>query len=163
MQKENVVKKIFIRSVIGFPIGVTLLMLSYICVYIFLGEDTFNLELYQLHNINTFILQIVSFGIFGCTMLFSFELFNSMNTPTNKNFAMNHPWKTQFIILLDLTCEFIIAAFLLTNSIFNENIVVMNIVLALLSYTFFGIFLTIKALIQENLIRKINQKIKKRN
>lgn len=166
MQKENVVKKIFIRSAIGFPIGVTLLMLSYICIFFLFGEDIFNLELYQLHNINTLILQIVSLGIAGCILTFSSQLGNAMYTPIIQNklksFVKTHPWKTQFLILLCVLCEYIIVAFLLTNSIFSKTIAISNIFIYLLSNTFFVIFSMIRGLIQGDLIRKINQKIKER-
>lgn len=166
MQKENVVKKIFIRSAIGFPIGVTLLMLSYICIFFLFGEEVFNLELYQLHNINTLILQIVSWGIVGYIITFSFQLTNAMYTSVLQNklksFVMTHPWKTQFLNLLHALCEYIIVAFLLTNSIFSETIAISSIVIYLLSYVFFLIFSMIRSLIQGDLIRKINQKIKER-
>ena len=56
MNTKNFIKKILTKSIIGFPIGVTILMLLYVIVNPFFGEVAFSYELNRLHNIQTFIL-----------------------------------------------------------------------------------------------------------
>ena len=80
MKKEEIVKKILIRSLAGFPVGVILLMLAYASVYFIVGDTVFNTELNQLHNINTLLTQIISVGISGYMLFAIFGIINVSGT-----------------------------------------------------------------------------------
>ena len=57
MKKENVVKKVLVKSLAGFTVGVTLLMVAYASVYFISDTTVFQNEIAQLQNIKTLITQ----------------------------------------------------------------------------------------------------------
>lgn len=165
MEKENVVRKILMKALVGFPVGVTLLILAYASIYFISGEDVFNTELYQLHNINILISQIASVGIAG--YLISITL-NTILILQNKNLERKlmkkHPYKSVFALVLSYLCIITIFYLILVNEkIFTENIITLNIIILLIVYMFFGIVFGIKLFMEQDLIKKINQRIKERN
>ena len=56
-------KKILLKSLSGFTLGVTLLIMAYVSVYFISGENTFIAEIQQLQNIKTLITQVIVSGI----------------------------------------------------------------------------------------------------
>ena len=89
MKSKNFIKKYLISSIIGFPIGVTLLMLSYICIYFFVGESIFNIEINKLENINTLIFQIILSGLDYYLVFVSFHVFEELNNSYYITFYLN--------------------------------------------------------------------------
>ena len=122
MKKEEIVKKILIRSLAGFPVGVTLLMLAYASVYFIVGDTVFNTELNQLHNINTLLTQIISVGISGYML---FAIFGIINVSGNKEVENNLIKK--YPVVLTSKLPFINANIIITSfsffpySIINPN------------------------------------------
>ena len=76
MKKENVLKKVLVKSLVGFTAGVTLLMIAYASVYFIAGESVFKNEISQLQNIKTLITQFVVIGIAYYLIFISFRIFS---------------------------------------------------------------------------------------
>lgn len=165
MKKENVVKKILMKALVGFPIGVTLLIIAYASVYFISGEDTFNAELYQLHNINTLISQIASVGIAGYLISISLHTMSILQSKNlEKKLMTAHPYKSISAIALSFFCISIIFCLILGNEkIFTENIITLNMIILVIIYVFIGIVFAMKIFIEQHLVKEINQRIKKRN
>lgn len=164
MKKENVVRKILISSLVGFPVGVTLLMIAYICMYYIAGENIFHSEINQLQNIRILISQILIVGFAYYIIVIGFNMFSHLNNKevTNK-YITKHPYKTVSILLLSSLGVFIASTLVSIEKIFTENISLMNITILVILYAVYGFFFLIKCTIESNLIKKINAKIKERN
>ena len=91
MRKENIVKKGLFQSLLGIPLGITIMVISYILVYFIVGDVIFDLELSQLHNIDTFITQIISAGIAGYFIFLSFYCMSFLGNRVLENFLNKHP------------------------------------------------------------------------
>lgn len=164
MKKEEIVKKILIRSLAGFPVGVTLLMLAYASVYFIVGDTVFNTELNQLHNINTLLTQIISVGISGYMLFAIFGIINvSGNKEVENNLIKKYPWKMALIILIEIILCVLIVVILGNTKIFSKNISNINILILVIIYTLSGIVICVKKLYERHIIKEINQKIKERN
>lgn len=165
MKKENVIKKILMKAVVGFPVGVTLLIIAYISVYFIAGADVFNAELYQLHNINTLIYQAISAGISGYLLFIVFyAISNLQNKELENKLITEHLYKSVFTIIISFMCIIgIIMATLGNEKIFSKNISDLNIIILVIVFALSGLVFCIKSSIERHLIKEINQKIKERN
>ena len=56
-------KKILLKSLSGFTLGITLLVIAYASIYFISGENIFIAEIQQLQNIKTLITQVIFSGI----------------------------------------------------------------------------------------------------
>lgn len=165
MKKENAVKKILIKAVVGFPVGVTLLIIAYASVYFIAGADVFNAELYQLHNINTLIHQTISSGVSGYLLFIAFyAISNLQNKELENKLITEHPYKSVFTIIISSMCIIGIIMVTLGNAkIFSENISTLNIIILVIVYALSGLVFCIKSARESHLIKEINQKLKGRN
>ena len=165
MKKENAVKKILIKAVVGFPVGVTLLIIAYASVYFIAGADVFNAELYQLHNINTLIFQTISTGVSGYLLFLAFyAILNLQNKELENKLITEHPYKSVFTIIISSMCIIGIIMVTLGNAkIFSENISTLNIIILVIVYALSGLVFCIKSARESHLIKEINQKLKGRN
>lgn len=164
MKKERLVKKILIKSLVGFPVGVMLLMLAYASMYFILGNNAFNAELNQLHNINTLITQIISVGISGYMLFVIFEIINVFeNKEVENDLIKKYNWKMALILLLEIILCILIAAILGSTRIFSKNISDINILILVIICVLSGLAICIKKLYETHIIKEINQKIKERN
>lgn len=165
MKKENVVKKILIKSLVGFPVGVTLLMLAYISIYYISGKSVFNIELYQLHNIKTLILQIISIGISGYLLFITFYIFSNLQNEEFENKLLTkHQYKSIFTIIAILMFIGLITMEILGNiKLFSKNISTLCILIFVIAYTLVGLIFCIKDVSEKHLIKEINNKLKDRN
>ena len=155
MKKEEIVKKILIRSLAGFPVGVMLLMLEYASVYFIVGDTVFNTELNQLHNINTFIFQMVSGGTSGALL---FVLYYTLQVIQEKFYK--RPYKLVFLDIIITTFTFILVLTLISNSlIFSKNVSTTNIVIVISLFAIGGFIFCIKTTYQSLLVHKINKKL----
>ena len=164
MKKENVFRKIMNHSLVGFPIGISVLMISYACVYLIAGENVFKNEIAQLQDISTLILQLI---IVGCAYYLFFVLTNVVahlaeTRITSDKFAAEHPWKTVLSIFI-ITIATVLVLTLLNFDVFSENMKMMNIITFMIVFVSAIIVLCIKATIESDLVKKINQKLKERN
>lgn len=165
MKKENLVKKILIKAVVGFPVGVMLLIIAYASVYFIAGVDVFNAELYQLHNIYTLIFQTISAGISGYLLFITFyAIYYLQNKELERKLLTEHPYKSIFTIIISSICIiFVIMTALGNTKIFSKNISDVNIIILVIIYTLSGFIFCIKSSRERHLIKEINQKIKERN
>ena len=164
MKKERIVKKILIKSLVGFPVGVMLLMLAYASMYFILGNNVFNAELNQLHNINTLLTQIISVGISGYMLFVIFEIINVFeNKEVENNLIKKYNWKMALIILIEIILCILIATILGSTRIFSKNISDINILILVIICVLSGLAICIKNLYETHIIKEINQKIKERN
>lgn len=161
MEKEKKIRKILMKALIGFPVSVTLLIIAYASIYFMAGEDLFNTELYQLHNINTLLSQIVSVGISGylLAIFYIFSLLQYMKT---------EPYKITISSVVSLAISsiftFCIIPMTLNNTkIFSENISTLNLTILVIVYALIGLIFCIKNGIERHLVKKINQKLSERN
>lgn len=164
MKKERIVKKILIKSLVGFPVGVMLLMLAYASMYFILGNNVFNAELNQLHNINTLLTQIISVGISGYMLFVIFEIINVFeNKEVENNLIKKYNWKMALIILIEIILCILIAVILGSTRIFSKNVSDINILILVIICALSGFAICIKNLYETHIIKEINQKIKERN
>ena len=165
MKKENVVKKVLVKSLAGFTVGVTLLMIAYSSVYFISGEDLFQKEIAQLQNIKTLITQIIVNGVAYYLLFISFHIFSIMQNKELKDmYIVKHPYKfvltgsIAILILLWIT-EFLISR----EQIYSITIKTLNLVILALVYAFVTLSICLKCTRENYLIKKINKKIKERN
>lgn len=165
MNKENVVKKILVKSLVGFPVGVTLLMLAYISIYYISGENVFNSELYQLHNIKTLIFQILSTGISGYLLFITFYTFSHLQNEEFKNkLSTKHQYKSIFTIITIFVFIVLITMEILGNTkLFSKNISNLCILIFVIVYALGSLTFCIKDVSEKFLIKEINNKLKERN
>ena len=89
MKKENVVKNVLVKSLVGFAVGVTLLMVAYASIYFVVGESTFQNEICQLQNIKTLITQVIVTGIAYYLLFISFHIFSILQNKELKDKYMS--------------------------------------------------------------------------
>lgn len=164
MRKENYLKKIFVNSLLGFPIGIAILMINYLGTFFIAGDNVFKIEIAQLQDFNTLVLQLVFIGIVYCLFcgLMSVMVYLNETKLISDKFLVQHPIKFLLSIFIIIGITFVISL-LITNKIFSENIASMNVISCSLILAVVGVYMSIKCFIQSDIIRKINNKIKERN
>ena len=165
MKKENVEKKVLVKSLVGFTVGVTLLMISYASVYFISGESIFQNEITQLQNIKALITQIIVSGVAYYLLFISFHIFSIMQNKELKEQYMNiHPYRfvlTESIVTL---LFILISIFMISNThIYSENIKDLNIILLVSIYAIIGLCIILKCTVENYLLEKINKKLRERN
>lgn len=164
MKKQNNFRKIITKSLLGFPIGISLLMISYASLYFIAGEDVFKTEIMQLQNIHTLIFQLITIGVIYLLFFIIISLFAFLNENkiTSDKYAAEHPFKTLLIILLGYLIIVLICA-LIGSKVFTKNIGTMNMISFAIISLFCGIYSSIKSIIESDIVKQINQKLKERN
>lgn len=164
MKKENLVKNVLVKSLVGFTFGVTLLMVAYLCVYFIAGESVFQNEICQLQIAKTMIIQVLSIGFSYYIIFVSFHSFILLqNKEPEKKYVAKHPYTfILFLIVFTLFIMLIICYVLSNNRIFSENIGILNAIICVLTYAFFGFTLLIKCSIESYLVKKINKKLQEK-
>lgn len=162
MKNEKTLTKILKESIAGFPIGVTLLIFSYVSVYFISGKEIFNIELFQLHDINILISQVIFTGISGYILAIIFHFISDL-IKFESILLKERPYKYSLTFSM---CSFSIIMIMLSTlntKIFSKNICTLNSIIILLTCVLFFISSAIKNMIDKILIKKINQKIQERN
>lgn len=164
MKKETVFRKIVIHSLVGFPIGVTLLMINYASVYLIAGENIFKNEISQLQDISTLFLQLIIVGWAYYLLFILINVIAHLNETrsTSNKFLVKHPYKSILIMLIIMIATALILT-LFNFEIFSENMAIMNIISFIIIFVASVVCVCIKSAIESNLIKKINQKLKERN
>ena len=164
MKEENVVRKILVSSLVGFPIGVTLLMIAYIGLYYIAGENIFQVEVSQIQNIQTLISQVSILGLSYYIVIISFQVLSTLNNKeASDKYLKKHSYKSVSILLVSLL-GFIIAITLVSiEKIFTENIAAMNIIILIILYAICSLCFLVKCVIESRLINRINTKLQGRN
>ena len=164
MKKEKILRKILLSSLIGFPIGVTLLILAYVGVYFIEGDTIFQTEIIQMQNIHILISQII---ILGFAYYIEFVIYNILFYSNNIDTSTNqiNPLKSFLIFILSCVGTVLVMIFISVGNknIFSKNIQVMNMLLVCISNFIYLLFTVIKCIIESSLVKKINSKIKEQN
>lgn len=165
MKKENVVKKVLVKSLVGFTVGVTLLMIAYASVYFISGDNLFQNEIAQLQNIKTLITQIIVNGVAYYLLFISFHIFSIMQNKELKEQYMNiHPYRFVLTESIGTLLFIFISIFMISNThIYSENIKDLNIILLVSIYAIIGLCIILKCTVENYLLEKINQKLRERN
>ena len=160
MNTKNFIKKILTKSIIGFPIGVTFLMLLYVIVNPFFGEVAFSYELNRLHNIQTFILQLLLSGLSGFMLLIAFySILFLQDAELENRFATEHPYRAIFYAIVSVLITFIIIMVISRANIFSTTISILIEIVYPVLYAVLGFVLLIKDSIMKYTINKINKKL----
>lgn len=153
-------KKILLKSLFGFTLGVTLLVMAYVSIYFVSGEDVFIVEIQQLQNIKTLITQVL---ISGMAYFIIIALLNA-SSYVSETYHKTNPYKVISITILVFVIMLLVMFFLLGNTnIYSENISSVNVIIIVLVYASYGIIFGIITFFQKNLIHKINQKLKEKS
>lgn len=161
MKKENVVKKVLLSSLKGFPIGVTLLMVAYASIYFIAGEEVFSNEISQLQNIKTLIYQVV---ISGLAYYIAFIGTKTIVEDGDREKIKKHPYKSILARVVICFLSILVALALLYNSyIFTENMKVMNAVTLTIAFVIYLIGITAEKLKERKIVNQINKKLEKRD
>lgn len=165
MKKENLVKKVFVNSSVGFTVGVTLLMVAYASVYFIAGESIFKNEISQLQNIKTLLTQVVVTGIAYYLLFISFHIFSILqNKDLKDKYMVEHPYRTVlFISLAMLILLWIVEYMVSRTKIYGENIRILNLIILVLTFALEGLVFCIKSTRESHLIKKINKKLQERD
>lgn len=159
MKKENGVKKVLTKSVVGIPVGVTLLIIAYISVYLISGEAAYVAELSQLHNIDILLSQVASVGISGYVVFIFFYIISALHDKElSDKFMTKHPSETVLIIILSSFVLLVSSMALLMNAeIFSENIITLNMVIFIVVLSLGGLIFCIKKSREQRLIKEIKK------
>lgn len=153
-------KKILLKSLFGFTLGITLLVMAYASIYFISGEDVFIAEMQQLQNIKTLITQVL---VSGVAYFIIIALLYTANY-VSENYLTNNPYKYMSTVILFLVILLLVMFFILGNTnIYSENISTVNIIIIILAYVTYGIIFCIMTSVQKHLIHKINQKLKEKS
>ena len=164
MKKEKILRKILLSSLIGFPIGVTLLILAYVGVYFIEGDTIFQTEIIQMQNIHILISQII---ILGFAYYIEFVIYNILFYSNNIDTSTNQINSLKSFLIFILSCVGTVLVMIFISvgnkNIFSKNIQVMNMLLVCISNFIYLLFTVIKCIIESSLVKKINSKIKEQN
>lgn len=150
--KDKDLFKIPFKNLISIPIGVFLLLISYVLLYFVAGNDVFQNEINDLKNIHIFIKQLTTSGLIFYTI--------TLYINYGKNFLINmKSFKSiDFMLQFIYLCIIFIILFLLKNlGCYSENIIAI--------YSLILIFILLVEIITYLFIstfdsKKINKKIK---
>lgn len=164
MKNKDIVRKIAIFSLVGFPIGITLLMINYAGLYLIAGEKGFQTEIAQLQNISTLLIQLIIVGFSYYLYFILINVIANINGTKSNNdkFVLKHPYKT-ILIMIIFMIVFALILMLLCLKKFSENISIMNVTTFIIVLVSCGIYFCLKVTYESDLIKKINQKLKERN
>ena len=153
-------KKILLKSLSGFTLGVTLLVIAYASVYFISGENTFSIEIQQLQNIKTLITQVIVSGIAYYLLAILLNCYKEFN----EKYARSKPYKFVFITIVTFILLVLIMFCVLGNAnIYSKNIEMLNIIIVVCIYALTGLIFCIRNSIDKNLVNKFNQKLQEKN
>ncbi len=160
MKKENV-----INSLLGFPIGIAILMINYASVYLIAGEDIFKSEILQLQNISVLILQLIIIGLAYYLFFIFISVISKLNEPKYffDKLMREHPYKKTILFMIIFIIIINIIITLLDFKIFSKNISIINLFTFIIVFVSCALYFCIKSTIESDLVKKINQKLKERN
>ena len=156
-------KKAFLKSFLGIPIGISLIMISYVFAYLIGGEEIFKLEISQLQSIDILLKQIVAGGIYGyLSILAIYNLLILKNQGDKK--MMEHPYKNIFYAIVSGAVPIsIIFAVLENTNIFSDNMIVVNMIVFVILFIASSVIIALKDIKDSKLVEMINRKLKERN
>ena len=153
-------KKILLKSLSGFTLGVTLLVIAYASVYFISVENTFIIEIQQLQNIKTLITQVIVSGIAYYLLAILLNCYKEFN----EKYARSKPYKFVFLTIVTFILLVLIMFCVLGNAnIYSKNIEMLNIIIVVCIYALTVLIFCIRNSIDKNLVNKFNQKLQEKN
>ena len=153
-------KKILLKSLSGFTLGVTLLIIAYASVYFISGENTFIIEIQQLQNIQTLIAQVMVSGIAYYLLAILLNCYKEFN----EKYAISNPYKFVLATIVTFILLILVMFCVLGNAnIYSQNIEMLNIIIVVCIYALTGLIFCIRNSIDKNLVNKFNQKLQEKN
>lgn len=152
MKKKDLLE-IILKSLIGIPVGIALLMVSYGVTYFIAGQDIFQNEIEQLKNVNVFINQLITVAIIGLIVSILIKVIpaeNEFKNPEMKKFMIK--------IIIGIICMTVIPI-LINISELSKNITSVYLMLAAIMFAIALLIRAIKDIVNSY---KINKKIKER-
>lgn len=151
-------KKILFTTLLGFCVGVTLLMITYLGVYYIIGQETFSSLILKLSDISIFQNQLLVAGFTGA--MFSFVV--HLSKETKETIVGNKISPTKFIVtIISMILSLVISMHLIKNlGIFDQVMVYALLIFEIAIIGFYSLFQCIQSAIDELII---NKKLKENN
>lgn len=92
--------KKFLKFLIGFPVGIMFLLISYIGIYYIDGKETYLLELKKLEDIEFLVFQVLNIGLMYTVAFKAIGLFFTLNNDSFRNLTVKGCIKIFLIILI---------------------------------------------------------------
>ena len=153
-------RKNLLKSLSGFTLGVTLLIIAYVGVYFIVGETTFVTEIQQLQNIRFLIIQTLVSGIAYYLLILLLNFYKDFH----EKYAASNPCKLIFMTITTFISFILIMLYVLGNlNIYSKNIQMLNVIIVVCFYALTILIFCIRNSIDKNLIHKFNQKLQEKN
>lgn len=148
-------KKLLFRIVLGFLLGISLLMVAYLGIYYVAGQDTFNSLILKLTDINVFQNQILIVGLSGIMISFAVYIIEKTLEEDKKS-----PKKSISSLIL-LLLSFFASIFLIKSlGTFDVPMQDMLIIIFTVLFSLYCLLHCVQEAIDEFII---NRKIKEKN
>ena len=153
-------KKILLKSLSGFTLGITLLVIAYASIYFISGENIFIAEIHQLQNIKTLITQVIFSGIAYYLLAILLNYYKEFN----EKYAISNPYKFVLATIVTFILFILVMFCVLGNTnIYSKNIEMLNIIIVVCIYALTVLIFCIRNSIDKNLVNKFNQKLQEKN
>ena len=153
-------KKILLKSLSCFTLGITLLVIAYASIYFISGENIFIAEIQQLQNIKTLITQVIFSGIAYYLLVILLNYYKEFN----EKYAISNPYKFVLATIVTFILLILVMFCVLGNAnIYSKNIEMLNIIIVVCIYALTGLIFCIRNSIDKNLVNKFNQKLQEKN
>lgn len=148
----------------GIVYGVTLLMISYLGIYLVAGNSAFEQEILNLSDINIFIAQLSMSAILGMLTICLIEVFKHylMKLKEYKNLDAKVSVKKAFkyTVVMIIVSALIMLVIENVLKLFNNIIAIMFIIVWCIWIITYGLIYAVKSFVEEF---QINRKIKEKN
>lgn len=153
-------KKNLLKSLSGFTLGITLLVIAYASIYFISGENIFIAEIQQLQNIKTLITQVIFSGIAYYLLAILLNYYKKFN----EKYAISNPYKFVLATIVTFILFILVMFCVLGNTnIYSKNIEMLNIIIVVCIYALTVLIFCIRNSIDKNLVNKFNQKLQEKN
>ena len=148
-------KKLLFRAILGFSLGITLLMVAYLGIYYIAGQELFDSVILRLSDVTVFQNQLLVVGFAGIMMAFAIHIIE--NTLVEDKYSPSIAIFSIIALLLSLS----ISMLLIKNiGAFDEALVDMLIIISTILFALYCLLHCIQETVDEFII---NKKIKEKN
>ena len=148
-------RNLLVKIIIGFSLGVTLLVLSYLVIFYIAGQETFNSAILKLADASILQNQILLTGFIGSMMGFAFYIFENAIEKDNKG--------PTFLIFPSIILIFTLSVstvFLKNLAVFDKSTSMMFIILGTVLICGYSLYRALLSAVDELIL---NKKIKEKN
>ena len=152
-------KKIILKSLIGFFIGVTTLVFGYISICYISDQSVYMNEIKELFNIDKLVNQVLVIWFVYYAIVLILNLLDNVNQNITNSKKQDDHIKFVIYIIISFVLISLLLYILTIKSIFSKNIAITNIVLSLIFIIIYYIILLIKNSMISKDVKDINKKI----